>query len=58
MQDDYDQGRAPKDRCFFPDNRTVERLHCRKNTCEADLKVPDQTYWNKPVDMRNQPKPE
>ena len=59
LQEEYDKVRdMHMEQCFFPDNRTVERLHCNKNTCEADLKVPDQTYWTKPVDMRNLPKHE
>jgi len=58
LQEEYDYIRDMHfEQCLIPDQRTVERLHCRKNTCEADLKVPDQTERNKPVDMRARPRP-
>lgn len=57
LQKDYDNIRdLHMEKCLYPDNRTVERLHCRKNTCEADLKIPDQNYQNEPVDMRRKPR--
>lgn len=59
LQRDYDHAREINmEKCFFPDNRTVERLHCEEHTCKADLKIPDETYWNKPVDMRQVPRHE
>lgn len=54
LQKDYDTARQMHmEKCTFPDNRTVERLHCNKNKCEADLKIPDQSHWSRPVDMRD-----
>jgi len=59
LQAEYDNIRFMNmERCLIPDKRTVERLHCRNNTCEADLKIPDQSDWNAPVDMRKPRKPD
>lgn len=59
LQREYDHVRDMNmERCLLPDNRTVERLHCVQNTCSADLKIPDQSNWNEPVDIRNLPRHE
>lgn len=53
LQAEYDRllEKRPEN-CTWPDNRTVGKLTCVRNTCGGELDIPDQNYWSDPVDMR------
>lgn len=53
LQEKYDRLRIMRmEGCFWPDNRIITNITCEKNTCGADLKIPNQNYWNKPLGHR------
>ena len=53
LQEKYDRLRiVHMEGCFWPDNRIVKKVTCEQNTCGADLKIPNQNYWNKPLGHR------
>ncbi len=53
LQADYDHIRdINKEMCLYPDNRTVVNLRCEENTCKSDLEIPDETYWDGPMKIK------
>lgn len=54
LQEKYDNLRIMHmEGCFWPDNRIVKQVTCEENTCGAELEIPNQNYWSKPIGKRN-----